>query len=181
MSGGHFSPQDSLLVRWMATTCHTHFSHQDNPSSWILLCKLGRFSCKGWLLRGSHSLLAPGYSWIDGMFHVHCTKHVWCVTAGHVQWKRCYYPWLMWQDGYQGCRNVAMAKYNHGNHAHGSAQLQQTCPVQIEPHRAHVGHIWCKKCHYSWLMGQDEYHGHRNVPMAKNDCRNHNHRSAQLW
>ena len=31
----------------VATTCHTHFSHQDTPSSWILLYKLGQFLCKG--------------------------------------------------------------------------------------------------------------------------------------
>ena len=46
-SSGHYSLQDSLLMRWMATMCCTHFSHQDNPSSWILLCKLGQFLCEG--------------------------------------------------------------------------------------------------------------------------------------
>ena len=45
---------------------------------------------------------------------------------------------LMQQNKYQSCRNIPMAKYDHRNHSHRPAQLQQTCLEKTELHKAHV-------------------------------------------
>ena len=102
MSGSHRSPQDSLLMRWMAMTCRTHFSHQDNPSSWILFISWASSCVKDDCYMGHthHSLQDKLESIVCSMFTVPnvfgAWQHVICLWYLILTWQTFMIPHQRW-------------------------------------------------------------------------------------